>query len=94
MVAGGNKQRGHIDKTDATSTTTALESVLFTSTIYAKEGRDVAIIDIPNAFVTTRIEDKKDIFLVRLRGKLAELMIATAPEIYISSLRGGSEFLI
>ena len=81
MVVGGNKQRGHIDKTDATSPTNALESVLLTSTIDAKEGRDVAITDIPNAFVTTRIE-KKDIVTVRLRGKLAELMVATAPEIY------------
>ena len=82
MVAGGNNQRGHINKIDATSSTAALESVLLTSTIDAKEVRDVAIIDIPNAFVTTRIEDKKDIFTVRLRGKLAELMVATAPEIY------------
>ena len=82
MVAGGNKKRGHIDKTDATSTTTALKSVLLTSTIDAKEGRDVAIIDIPNAFVTARIEDKNDIVTVRLRGKLAELMVATSPEIY------------
>ena len=59
MVAGGNKQRGHIDKTNATLPTAALESVLLTSTIDAKEGRDVAIIDIPNAFITTRIKDKK-----------------------------------
>ena len=58
MVAGGNNQRGNIDKTDATSPTAALESVLLTSTIDAKEGRDVAIIDIPNAFVTTRIKKK------------------------------------
>ena len=79
MVTGGNKKRGHIDKTDETSPTAALEPVLLTSTIDAKEGRDVAIIDIPNAFVTTRIEDKKDIVTVRLRGKLAELMVATAP---------------
>ena len=42
----------------------------------------MAIIDIPNAFVTTRIENKKDIVIVRLRGKLAKLMVATAPEIY------------
>ena len=82
MVSGGNKQGGHIDKTDATSPTAALESVLLTSTIDAKEGRGVAIIDIPNAFVTTIIEDKKEIVTVCLRGKLAELMVATAPEIY------------
>ena len=75
-------QRGHIDKTDANSPTAALESVLITSAIDEKEGRDVAIIDIPNDFVTTRIEDEYDIVTVRLRGKLAELMVATAPEIY------------
>ena len=57
IVAGGNKQRRHIDKIDATSPTAALESVLLTSTIDAKEGRDVDIIDIPNDFATTRIED-------------------------------------
>ena len=82
MVAGGNKQRNHIDKTDATSPTADLESVLLTATIDAKEGRDVAIVETPNAFVTTRIEKKDDIATIRLRGKLAELMVATAPEIY------------
>ena len=42
----------------------------------------MAIIDIPNAFVTTRFEDKKDIVIVRIRVKLAKLMVSTAPEIY------------
>ena len=82
MVAGGNEQRGHIDKTDATSPTVAIELVLLTPTIDANEGLDVAIIDIPNAFVTARVEDKKYIFIFRLREKLAELMVATAPEKY------------
>ena len=58
MVAGSNKQRNHIDKTDATSPITALESVLLKATIDEKEGRDAAIVHIPNAFVTTRIEKK------------------------------------
>ena len=82
MVAAGNKQKENIDKTDASSPNVALESVLLTSTIDAKEEHGVAIIDIPNTFVTTILEDKKDIFTVRLRGKLAELMVATVPEIY------------
>jgi hypothetical protein len=51
MVAGGNKQRGSIEKTEASSPTAALESVLLTAVIDAKEHRDVAVIDIPNAFV-------------------------------------------
>ena len=55
MVAGGNKQRGTIDKEDVASPTSALESVLITSTIDAAEERDVAVIDIPNDFIQTRI---------------------------------------
>ena len=82
MVAGGNKHRGTINKEDAASPTAALESILLTATIDAKEGRDVAIIDIPNAFVQTRIEYDNDIVIMRLRGELAKLMADTAPEIY------------
>ena len=66
MVAGVNIQRNHINKTDATLPTAALESVLLTATIGAKEVRDVAIVDIPNAFVTTRIGKKYDITTIRL----------------------------
>ena len=66
MVAGGNKQRNNINKTDATLPTAALESVLLTETIDAKEGRDVTIVDILNAFVTTHIEKKDDITTIRL----------------------------
>ena len=58
MVAGGDKQRGTINKTDAASPTTPLEYVLLTANIDTKEGRDVATVDIPNAFITTRIKNK------------------------------------
>jgi hypothetical protein len=47
-VAGGNKQRDFISKEDASSPTVATEAVLLTSIIDALEGRDVAVIDIPN----------------------------------------------
>ena len=66
MVAGGNKQRNHIDKIDAKLITAALESIIITATIDAKEGRDVAIVDIPNAFVTTHIESEDDIAAILL----------------------------
>ena len=82
MVAGGNKQRGTIDKEDATSPTVALKSVLLTSTIYAAEERDVVVIDIPNAFIQTRINNDEDKVVLRLRGKLANPLIKPAPEIY------------
>jgi hypothetical protein len=54
-VAGGYKQRGTISKEEATSPTASLASVLLTVVIDAKEGWDVAIKYLPNAFVQTRL---------------------------------------
>jgi len=82
MVAGGNKQRSLISAEEAASPTAALESVLLTSMIDASEERDVAVIDIPNAFVQTRITNDADMAIMRMRGKLAELLVKVAPKIY------------
>ena len=82
MVAGGNKQRTTIPALEASSPTAALESILLTATIDAAEERDVAIVDIPNAFVTTRLTNPEDMAVMRMRGKLAELMVKVAPNIY------------
>ena len=82
MVAGGNKQRGFIDAEDAASPTAALESVLLTAVVDAQEKRDVAVVDIPNAFVQTRLVDEKDKAIVRLRGPLADALIRLDPDRY------------
>ena len=82
MVADGSKQCTSIMKEDATSPTVALESVLLMAMIDAAEGRDVTTIDIPNAFIQTRLDDDSNKVLMRLRSKLAELMVEVAPEIY------------
>ena len=58
----------------------ALESVLLTSLIDAKEGRHVAITDIPNAFITANMEGED--VIMKLRGCVAELLVCTAPELY------------
>ena len=79
MVAGGNKQYGTIDKEYATSQTEALESVLLVSIIDDAEEKDVAVIDIPNAFIQTRIKNDEDKVVLRLRGKLSNLLIEKAP---------------
>ena len=52
-VAGGNKQRDYIGKEEASSPTVSTEAVVLTSVIEASEDRDVATIDIPNAFIKT-----------------------------------------
>ena len=84
LVAGGNKQRSFIDKSEATSPTPHTESVFITASIDAAECRDLAAIDIPNAFIQTDLQKngKAITIIMVLRGKLAQLMIKTAPEIY------------
>ena len=64
MVGGGNTQRGYIDKEDASSPTVSLEAVLLTSVIDAQEERDIVTIDIPNAFIQTRLKDKDDMVVM------------------------------
>ena len=66
MVAGDDHQHGYIDKEDASSPTAHLESVLLTTTIDAKEGCDVTIVNVPNAFVQTRLEQESDKCLIVL----------------------------
>ena len=81
-VAGGNKQRDFISKEEVSSPTVATESVLLSCIIDAEEGRDVAVIDIPNAFIQTRIEDEKDMVFIRIRGILADMLVDIAPDVY------------
>jgi hypothetical protein len=81
-VAGGNKQRGYILKEDASSPTVSNEAVMLTCVIDADENRDVAIVDIPNAFVQTVVEDEKDRAFIRIRGPLVDILVAIAPDVY------------
>lgn len=79
-VADGRKQRGIVPKEEAASPTASLEAVILTCIIDAKEKRDVAITDIPNAFITADMEGG-DVYM-KLRGKVAELLVRTAPDLY------------
>ena len=55
-VAGENKQQYLISKEDAIFPTVETEAVIPTCVIYEKEGIYVAIIDIPNAFIQTKVD--------------------------------------
>ena len=81
-VAGGNKQRGYISKEDASLPTVASESVLLSCIIDAEEGRDVAVIDIPNAFIQARVEDEKYMAIIKIRGILVDILVDLAPDVY------------
>jgi hypothetical protein len=81
-VAGGNRQRLYIHKDDAKSPTVATESVLLTAIIDAFERRDVAVVDIPNAFIQTRIDKVDDMAIIRIRGELVDMLVEIAPDTY------------
>jgi hypothetical protein len=74
-VAGGNKQREYISKEDASSPTFATESVVLACIIEAEEERDVAVVDIPNAFIQTRVENEKDMAFIKIRGILVDILV-------------------
>ena len=48
-----------------------------TSAIDAKEKRDAALLDLPNAFMQNNIGDER--VLMKLRGAVEELMVRVAP---------------
>ncbi len=57
MVINGSQLHDHITKEEASSPTAFTESVILTSIVDAKEGRDVSTVDILNAFAQTVITD-------------------------------------
>ena len=57
MVINGAQQRDYVTKEEASSPTAYTESVILTCIVDAKEGWDVATVDIPNAFAQTVITD-------------------------------------
>ena len=81
-VAGRNKQRDHIGKDEASSPTVSTESVMLTAAIEAAENSDVASIDIPNAFIQTRVENPKDRVCIRIRRILVDMLLKIAPGHY------------
>jgi hypothetical protein len=68
----GSTQQSHIAKEEATALTVTSEAIFIQGTIFAHEGRDFAMCDIPGAFHQA---DNPDYVLMRLDGILAELMV-------------------
>lgn len=78
--ANGSKQREWMSKEDTSSPTVNLQSIFLTCAIEAHEDREVAIVDIPNAFPQTPHEGEK--VIMKIRGELALLLVKTNPELY------------
>ncbi len=77
--ADGRKQRAWTNKEDSTSPTVSTEAVFLTAVIDAHEGRDVAVVDIPNAFLQADMDESVHI---RFTGKMVELLLEIDPELY------------
>ena len=82
IVAGGGKQHEYIPKEEATSPTMSLKLVLLTAVIDVQEGHDIAICNVPNAFIQTCLTDDKDKSVMQLQGPLATLLVNLAPKVY------------
>jgi hypothetical protein len=91
MVAGGNTQRGHVTKEESSSPTVSTKAVLLTLIVDAHEGRDVAIIVIPNAFIQTQVDDAKDCVIIRITGLIVDWLVKVAPKVYGSYVATNSK---
>ena len=64
---------------DATSLTVSTEAVMLTATIDTLEGRDVAVVDIPGAYLSADMDDEEHVVF---RGTLVEMMLMAYPALY------------
>ncbi len=82
QVAGGNKQQEYITKEDTSSPTVSLEAVMLTFDSDAHKNRDVADVNILNAFVQTDVKDEKDRAYTCICGPLVDILTGIAPDVY------------
>jgi hypothetical protein len=91
MVAGGNTQRGHVTKKESSSPTVSTKAVLLTLIVNAREGRDIAVVDIPNAFIQTCMDDAKDHVIIQITGLIVDWLVKVAPKVYASYVATNSK---
>jgi hypothetical protein len=74
----------YINKEDASAHTVAITSILLSCVIDAEEGRDVATVNIPGAFMQVDIDK---LVHMKLEGKMAELLVRLDPKLYWKKAR-------
>jgi hypothetical protein len=82
MCANGSTQRAYISREEASSPTAASEAILITGVIDAKQLRDVMTLDIPNAFVQTKLALDGDKIIMKIRGQLVDILLELCPGVY------------
>jgi len=77
--ADGRKQRGYLLKEDVSSPTVSFDSLIMSAAIDSHEMRKVVTVDIPGAYLQSKLHHDEQVFVV-LRGKMAELLCQTDPK--------------
>ena len=67
------------EKSDGSSPTARTDTVIMAGVIDAHEGRNIAIIDVENAFLES---DNEQRIIMAIHGKTAELLVRLNPELY------------
>ncbi len=98
-MTSGNKQCSYITKEDVSSPTETAKAVMLTCVIDLQEGRDIAVVDIPNLFVQTVVdeEDADHPVIVCIRGPLMDILVSIEPDVdspYVSINKSGRKVLI
>ena len=77
--ADGRKQRAYIAKEDSTAPTVSTEAVFLTAVIDALENRDVAVLDVPGAFMQADIDE---LVHVRFTGEMVKMLLQIDEQMY------------
>jgi hypothetical protein len=78
MVYNGKPTREWLSLKDAASPTAALESIMITGVIEAKEERDIMTCDIPNAFIQALLpknDPGEDRVVMKITGVLVNMLV-------------------
>jgi hypothetical protein len=82
--ANGSTQREYVGRDEAASPTAVTESIIITSVIDAKEGRDIMRVDFPNAFVQTGdSKNKEERIIMKIQGTLVDMLLELNYEKYL-----------
>ena len=80
--ADGRSQRLYTPKNETSLPTCTLARLIMACVIDAFEMRDVATVDIPGAFLQTKMPDNEEDIHVLIEGRMAELLSKISPETY------------
>ena len=79
--ADGRKQRVYKTKEETSSPTVTTESFFISATMDAAEGRDVAFVDVPGAFMHAKMPEG-EVVHIKLKGEMAMLLVKIDPALY------------